>query len=104
MTRSKLAKALQDNPVKRLTFTVCNAGASTRFLDRLAKHCHTQVACFSVLTKVLDDHTFHHTPGKARLILNSDAATDGQGTNTMWARVFSPDLDNTSIAYVANPP
>jgi hypothetical protein len=100
----KIAAALQTNHVKRLTFTVCNAGASTNFMDRLAKLCHTQVACFKVLTRALDDGTFGFTPGKARLILESDKARDGVGTNVASARVVSPDLDNSSIAYVAKPP
>jgi hypothetical protein len=99
----KIGKALQDNKVKRLTFTVCNAGASTNFMTRLAKHCHSQVACFKLLTKVLDDGTFGYTPGKARLILDRDSARDGQGTNVPRARVVSPDLDDSSIAFVANP-
>jgi len=99
----KIGKALQDQKVRRLTFTVCTAGAATQFMDKLAKHLHTQVACFKITTAVLDDHTFGHTPGKARLILERDRSADNKGTNTMGARVFSPSLDDTSIAYVANP-
>ena len=57
----KIGNALQANKVTRLTFTVCNAGASKNFMDRLAKHCHAQVACFKLLTKVLDG-TFGFTP------------------------------------------
>jgi hypothetical protein len=103
-----IGKALQDNQVNRLTFTVCSAGASTDFMDRIAKHCHAQVACFRVLTLVLDDGTLGFRPGKGRLILNSDAsATDPvknpATTNTPLARVFSPNLDNSGIAYVAHP-
>jgi hypothetical protein len=98
-----IGQALQANAVKRLTFTVCTAGAATGFMDRLAKHCHAQVACFKVTTMVLDDHTFGITPGKARLVLESDASADGRGSNTRRARVFSPNLDDTSIARVSNP-
>lgn len=99
----KIGKALQDNKVARLTFTVCNAGSSKNFMDRLAKHCHAEVACFKLLTKVLDDGTFGITPGKARLVLDRDSARDGQGTNAPRARVVSPNLDDSSIAYVAPP-
>lgn len=99
----KIAKALQDNKVARLTFTVCSAGGSANFMTRLAKHCHSQVACFKLLTKVLDDATFRYTPGKARLVLERDSGTDGQGTNIPSARVVSPNLDDSSIAFVANP-
>ena len=103
-----IGKALQDNHVNRLTFTVCSAGASTNFMDRIAKHCHSHVACFKLLTLVLDDGTFGFRPGKARLVLNRDASatntTKNPGTtNTPLARVFSPNLDDSSIAYVANP-
>ena len=31
----KIGKALRDNQVQRLTFTVCSAGASTNFMDRI---------------------------------------------------------------------
>jgi hypothetical protein len=99
----KIAQALQQNKVRRLTFTVCNAGRSTNFLTRLAKHCRTEVACFSLLTRVLDDGTFGYTPGKARLVLDRDSTRDGQGTNTARARVFSPDLDDPTMAFVAKP-
>jgi hypothetical protein len=99
----KIGKALQDNKVQRLTFTVCTAGAATNFMDKLAKHCHAQVACFKLTTMVLDDNTFGLTPGKARLILERDKGTDGRGTNILSARVFSPDLDDSSIAHVAKP-
>lgn len=99
----KIGKALKDNGVNRLTFTVCTAGAATKFMDRLAKHCGVQVACFKKPTKVLDDHTFGHTPGKARLVMDSDSAKDNNGTNKMSARVFSPNLDDTSLAHVGNP-
>jgi hypothetical protein len=99
----KIGKALQDNKVARLTFTVCTAGAATAFMDKLAKHCHAQVACFKLTTMVLDDHMFGLTPGKARMILERDRAKDGRGTNILSARVFSPDLDDISIAHVAKP-
>jgi hypothetical protein len=107
----QIGNALQTSGVRRLTFTVCNAGASQNFMTRLAKHCHAQVACFKVLTLAFDDGTiknshgtFKYNPGKARLILDSDQATDIQGTNRPQARVVSPDLDDSRIAVVANPP
>lgn len=99
-----IAQALQANQTRRLTFTVCTAGAATGFMDRLAKHCHAQVACFRITTMVLDDATFGINPGKARLVLERDSQVDGRGSNTRRARVFSPDLDDTSIARVSNPP
>jgi hypothetical protein len=99
-----IGNALQQSKVKRLAFTVCNAGASTNFMKRLAKHCHSQVACFKLLTKVLDDGAFGYTPGKARLVLDRDSTRDGQGTNSPRARVFSPDLDDPTIAFVASAP
>jgi hypothetical protein len=105
----KIGSALQANGVKRLTFTVCNAGASTNFMNRLAKHCHAQVACFKELTRVFDDGTLGMTPGKARLILErdktrTDPKKDLGTTNIPRARVLSPDLDNPSIAFVGKPP
>jgi hypothetical protein len=99
----KIGNALRANKVARLTFTVCNAGQSTNFMDRLAKHCHAQVACFKLLTEVLDDGTFGYPSGKARLVLERDAKKDGQGTNVPRARVVSPNLDDPTIAYVASP-
>ena len=99
----KIGKALHDNKVTRLTFTVCSAGASTNFMDRLAKHCQCEVACFKLLTEVLDDGKFSSTPGKARLVLERDAKTPNSGTNVPLARVSSPSLDNSAIAYVAHP-
>ena len=99
----KIGKALRDNQVNRLTFTVCSAGASTNFMDRLAKHCQAQVACFKLLTEVLDDGTFGFTPGKARLVLERDAKLPNTGSNTPRARVASPNLDDSTIAYVAHP-
>jgi hypothetical protein len=99
----RIGNALHANKVARLTFTVCNAGGSTNFMDRLAKHCHAEVACFKLPTKVLDDGTFGIIPGKARLILHRDSGRDGQGTNIPQARVVSPNLDDPSIAYVAKP-
>lgn len=99
----KIGKALQDQKVRRLSFTVCTAGAATQFMDKLAKHLHTQVACFKITTRIFDDGTFGHIPGKARLVLERDTLPDNKGTNTMEARVFSPSLDDTSIAYVATP-
>jgi hypothetical protein len=98
-----IGQALQANNARRLTFTVCTAGAATGFMDRLAKHCHAQVACFKITTKVLDDHTFGITPGKARLVLDRDSQKDGLGSNTRRARVFSPNLDDATIARVSNP-
>jgi hypothetical protein len=99
----QIAQVLQANKVARLTFTVCNAGASHNFMNRLAKICQTEVACFSVLTKVFDDTTLGHSPGKARLILARDDGADGNGTNVMRARVLSPDLDDSRIAFVGKP-
>jgi hypothetical protein len=99
----KIGKALVANGVARLTFTVCTAGRATAFMNRLAKICQVEVACFKEKTVVLDDGTFNFNPGKARLILERDQLTNGSGTNTMAARVFSPDLDDSSIAKVGVP-
>ena len=77
-------------------------------MDRLANLMGVEVACFKEKTRVFDDGTLKNNPGRARLILDSDAArlpgpkvTDT--TNIMGARIFSPSLDKTSIAYVAKP-
>jgi hypothetical protein len=99
----QIGKALRDNGVGRLTFTVCTAGSATAFMNRLANQCHTQVACFRQMTAVFDDGNFGQKPGKARLTMESDMRTDGQGTNVLSARVFSPNLDDARIAFVANP-
>ena len=99
----KIGKALKASGVARLTFTNCTSGAAHNFMKRLAKLCQVEVACFSETTMVLDDHTFGLTPGKSRMILEKDKARDGQGTNIMSARIFSPDLDDPRIAFVAQP-
>lgn len=101
---TKIGQALSSNGVRRLTFTVCTAGRATKFMEKMAKHLRADVACFKTKTMVLDDATFHINPGKARLIMESDKAADGFGSNTRLARVFSPDLDNPSIAFVAKKP
>jgi hypothetical protein len=99
----QIGKALHDNQINRLTFTVCSAGGSKNYMDRLAKHCQVHVACFKLLTEVLDDSVFGFSPGKARLVLERDAKTSNSGTNIPLARVSSPSLDDSAIAYVANP-
>jgi hypothetical protein len=96
----KIGQALKTNGVKRLTFTVCTAGRATAYMNRLAKICQAEVACFNQKTLVLDDATFGLSPGKARLILDRDSSRNNSGTNVVEARVFSPDLDDTSIAFV----
>jgi hypothetical protein len=100
----KIGQALNSNGVRRLTFTVCTAGRAIKFMDKMAKHLKTDVACFKAKTMVLDDSTFKLNPGKSRLIMESDRAADGTGSNTREARVFSPNLDDTAIAYVARKP
>lgn len=104
----KIGAALKGAGVARLAFTVCTAGKATAYMDRLATLMGVDVACFKEKTRVFDDGTLKLTPGKARLILDSDKArlpgpkvTDT--TNTMDARIFSPSLDKTSIAYVGKP-
>jgi hypothetical protein len=99
----KIGKALHDNQVNRLTFTVCSAGGSRNYMDRLAKHCQSQVACFKILTEVIDDGIFGFNPGKARMVLERDAKTPNSGSNIPLARVGSPSLDDSTIAYVAHP-
>lgn len=99
----KMGQALRANGVARLTFTVCTAGRAPNFMNRLAKICGVEVACFNQKTMVLDDSTFGHRPGKSRLVLEADAKVDNQGTNILSARVFSPSLDNSSIAFVGTP-
>lgn len=99
----KIGQALKTSGVARLTFTGCTTGHAKGFMRRLAKLCQTQVAAFNQETRVLDDATFAFSPGKSRMILEKDKARDGLGTNRLAARVFSPDLDDTSIAFVANP-
>jgi hypothetical protein len=99
----RIGQALKSNGISRLTFTVCTAGLATNFMNRLAKICGVEVACFKETTMVLDDHTFGITPGKSRLILERHKAQDGLGTNKLSARIFSPDLDDNSIGTVAKP-
>jgi hypothetical protein len=102
----KIGTALKSNGVARFTFTVCTAGRATAFMNRLAKICQVEVACFKEPTVVLDDHTFGFTPGKARLVLEKDQSNLDPKTNTtnsMAARAFSPNLDDPSIAFVAKP-
>lgn len=98
-----IGQACKSNGVARLTFTVCTAGRATAFMKRLANICQVEVACFKETTMVLDDATFGVNPGKSRLILEKDKSRDGTGTNIPAARVFSPKLDDTSIATVAKP-
>lgn len=99
----KIGQALRANNVKRLTFTSCTAGRATRFLKRLAKICGTEIACFNQKTRVFND--VNAGAGKSRLILDADTNRDGLpgSTNILSARVFSPDLDNPAIAFVATP-
>ena len=112
----EMGKALKAAGVTRLAFTNCTAGAATRFMDRLAKIMGVQVACFKETTFVFNDG-FDIDPkdpsklrpnslkGKSRMILERDKAPIGvnRGTNIPPARVFSPDLDNASIAFVGKP-
>lgn len=98
----KIGSALKTNGVARLTFTVCTAGKATAFMDRLATITGVEVACFKEKTRVYDDGTLKYNPGKARLILDADAAKE-ERTNIMKARIFSPSLDNSAIAYVGKP-
>lgn len=111
-----IGKALKSAGVKRLAFTNCTAGAATRFLDRLSKIMGVEVACFKETTFVFNDGfdvdpkdptkmRFNSLKGKSRMILERDKRPPGGngGTNIPAARVFSPDLDNTSIAHVGRP-
>jgi hypothetical protein len=103
----KIGQALKDSGVARLTFTVCTAGRARGFMNRLAKLSHTEVACFKEITAVFNDDRpgyGQNNGGKARLTLNRDFTSGpGHGTNTLSARVFSPNLDDTSIAFVGRP-
>jgi hypothetical protein len=104
----QIGSALKSNGVARLTFTVCTAGKATAYMDRLATLMGVNVACFKEKTRVFDDGTLKLNPGKARLILDRDATrpaspTLTDTTNSMDARIFSPSLDDTSIAYVGKP-
>jgi hypothetical protein len=112
----EMGKALKAAGVTRLSFTNCTSGAATRFMDRLAKIMGVQVACFKETTVVYNDG-FDVDPkdptkkrpnslkGKSRMILERDRQPVGGngGTNIPPARVFSPDLDNASIAFVGRP-
>jgi hypothetical protein len=93
----RIGVALASNRLRRLAFLVCNIGASTAFMDQIATDWGVDVAAFKFRTACGFD-----TGNKARLWLNRDSK-DGQGTNTMAARVFSPSLDDPNIAYVARP-
>jgi hypothetical protein len=75
-----------------------------------------EVACFKETTVVYNDG-FDTDPkdptkrrpnslkGKSRMILERDKTLIGEnkGTNIPAARIFSPDLDNASIAFVGKP-
>jgi hypothetical protein len=112
----EMGKALKGAGVARLSFTNCTSGAATRFMDRLAKLMGVEVACFKETTFVFNDG-FEVDPkkpsqlrpnslkGKSRMILERDKMPLGQnkGTNIPAARIFSPDLDNASIAFVGKP-
>ena len=99
----QIGLALKASGVKRLTFTSCTAGRAPNFLKRLAKICGTEVACFNQKTMVFND--VNSGAGKSRLILEADKNRDGVlgSTNILSARVFSPDLDDKNIAFVATP-
>jgi hypothetical protein len=112
----EMGKALKAAGVARLSFTNCTSGAATRFMDRLAKLMGVEVACFKETTVVYNDG-FDTDPkdptkrrpnslkGKSRMILERDKTLIGEnkGTNIPAARIFSPDLDNASIAFVGKP-
>jgi hypothetical protein len=111
-----MGKSLKGAGVRRLAFTNCTAGAATRFMDRLAKIMGVEVACFRETTFVFNDGfetdpkdprktRFNSLKGKSRMILERDKKPPGGngGTNIPSARVFSPDLDNASIAHVGRP-
>jgi hypothetical protein len=66
-------------------------------VDQIATDWGVDIAAFKFRTACGFD-----AGSKARLWLNRDAK-DGQGTNTMEARVYSPNLDDPNIAYVATP-
>jgi hypothetical protein len=99
----QIGHALRVNGVKRLTFTSCTAGRAPTFLKALAKICGTEIACFNPEGEVFND--VNAGAGKSRLILDADTSRDGLpgSTNILSARVFSPDLDNSAIAFVASP-
>ena len=93
----RIGVALSSNHLRRLAFLVCNIGASTAFVDQIATDWGVDIAAFKFRTACGFD-----TGNKARLWLARDSK-DGQGTNTMQARVYSPSLDDPNIAYVARP-
>ena len=111
-----MGKALKGAGVAGLSLTNCTSGAATRFMDRLAKLMGVEVACFKETTVVFNDG-FDVDPkdpsktrpnslkGKSRMILERDKTPLGgnKGTNIPPARIFSPDLDNASIAFVGTP-
>ena len=98
-----IGNALKTSGVARLSFTSCTTGVAQAFMRRLAKLCQVEVAAFNQETMVLDDHTFGLSPGKARMIMETDKAQDGLRTNRLAARVFTPSLDDPKIAFVAQP-
>ena len=104
----QIGQALRTNKVKRLTLTCCTVGDAPKFIDRIAKLMGVEVAAFNQKTKVFDDTEYHtKIQGKSRLILDSDYgkvdAPGANGTNKEWARVETPNLDSSSIAYVGKP-
>jgi hypothetical protein len=102
----KIGQALKASGVARLTFTNCTAGIAPNFMNRLARLCQVEVACFNQKTAVFNDFDLvqRPDPGKSRMVLEKDYSKIVEhGTNTMSARMFSPNLDDNSIAFVGKP-
>jgi hypothetical protein len=97
----RIGEILRHRQIYRIVFLSCSLGASPEFMDNIATDWGVQVAAFKFHVTVKPPDNF--PDGKARFVFKSDIDTPGQGTNTPWARVLTPSLDDNSIAYVTDP-
>jgi hypothetical protein len=97
----RIGRILRSNQIFRVVFLSCSVGASPQFLDRIADAWGVQVAAFKFHVTVLPPVNLPDR--KARFVFKKDKDTPGRGTNVPLARVFTPSLDDPTIAYVARP-
>jgi len=98
----RIGKILRYRNIFRIVFLSCSLGGSPDFMDDIARDWGAQVAAFKFHVTVIPAENLDDR--KARFVFKSDMNTPGQGTNVATARVFTPSLDDNSIAYVAKPP
>jgi hypothetical protein len=98
----RIGKILRYRQIHRIVFLSCSLGGSPDFMDGIAEDWGVQVAAFKSHVTVIPPETFPDR--KARFVFKHDIKTPGQGTNIPSARVFTPSLDDSALAYVAQPP